>query len=573
MIVLVGSNLNTFGNNGQFETDPSTWGYSGITTVRSSEQAYSGLYSLKYTIFDYLGFFTSSFKIAIGNYAGVAGKTYLAKARVRVNSAFPFGHDNLKFFIYTLNTPVTMVSQRTAEDSADTWLEIESRWTHGSGGNEVWVGLTGEYTIGENVEIGGVCYVDKFEVFEYIETDDEDPDPDPDPEEPDETDGTYLSKNPITLSKTAPEDWDANTNFRIYCDVKVEDVADSGEYNSKLKVALAPAPSGIAIFYLNEAFRDAFKFTPPNIGEENIVRLTDRIKRFKCATGTMIEIATVPDSLEESDPSLVIYGGIAKLRWPTLEYLQTYLPANKKFLTWAPVQKYVDRMQEDYLNFWIYDESIVILGLHVKCFYDDSTTLSEVTSTLPVAYKSLYQIPAGPVNSGAAAMVPEKTISYYELCLVDQDNNIVSEVRTYYITPFHPLSRHLMFLNSLGSYEVIRMTGQIEKTTEYARDVVQRFLPHNYNPSDGEFASASATLQPTLNYSSGFITGRLARDWHEYMQDFLNSSKIFDVTGGARSPINIVAGNWMYADQQYQRYIRFDVKPAYDDQSFTPSGI
>ncbi|HTF21006.1 MAG TPA: hypothetical protein VK658_23185, partial [Chryseolinea sp.] len=179
-ISLVTGNINTFGNAGQFETDVSTWGFSAITTVRSSEQAYSGLYSLKYTVFDYLGFFSASFKIAMGNYPGVSGKTYLAKARVRVKTSTPFGHDNLEFFIFTLNTPVTLTTVRTKEEAEDTWVEIESRWTHGSGGNEVWVGLTGEYTIGENVEIGGECYVDKFEIFEYIE--EEEP---VDPEDPD----------------------------------------------------------------------------------------------------------------------------------------------------------------------------------------------------------------------------------------------------------------------------------------------------------------------------------------------------------------------------------------------------
>lgn len=572
-IVTVGSNLNTFGNNGQFETDPSGWGFVGS---RTNEQAYSGLYALKYTAEDFLGVLQASLKIAMGSYTGVDGKTYLARARVRVNSANPVGHDDLEFFIFNFHSGITTNVKRTVTEAEDTWVEIESRWTHATlmfgDSSAVWVGITGDYTSGENTLLGGVCYVDKFEIYEYIVTEDPE-EPDPDPEEPDETDNTYLSKNPIPLAITAPEDWDDETNYRAYVDVRVEDIADSGVYNSKLKMELPPATNGTVIFYLNEAFRDVFSFNAPSVGEDAIVRLTDRIKRFKCATGELTETATTPSSLEEGDPNLVLYGGINKLRWPSLSYLSTYLPTNKKFLTWAPTFKYVDRLQEDYLNFWIYDEEIVQIKLRIKAYFDDNTNETDVVMTKAVSFKYLYQIPAGPVNSGAAAINAEKNLVRYELTLLDQSDVVISETRTYEIAPYHPLSRHLMFLNSLGAFEVIRMTGQLENTTEFTREVVQRFLPHDYSPSDGEFASSNVTLQPNWNYSSGFIKGKFAKEWHEYMQDFLKSHRIFDVTGGTRTPINIMEGSWSRVDQNYQRFIRFDAKPAYEDQSFTPSSI
>ena len=557
--------------NGQFETDPSGWGFAG---ARTNEQAFSGLYSLKYTAEDFLGVLQASLKVAMGSYAGVDGKTYVARARVRVNGANPVGHDDLEFFIFNLHSGITTNIRKTVTQAEDTWVEVESRWTHATlmfgDSSSLWVGITGDYTSGDNMLLGGVCYVDKFEVYEYIET--EDPE-EPDPEEPDETDEAYLSKNPIVLPKTAPEDWEGSTNFRLYCEVLVEDVADSATYNSKLKMELVPASDGTAIFYLNEAFRDAFKFIAPSVGEDEIIRLTDRIKRFKCATGTLIEVATSPSELEEEDPSLVLYGGISKLKWPSLDYLAAYLPNYKKFLTWAPKQKYVDRLQEDYLNFWNYDEDIVQIKLRIKAYYDDNTDETLVTLTKAVSFKYLYQIPAGPRNSGAAAVNSLKNMTRYELTLLDQGDVVISETRTYIIAAYHPLSRHLMFLNSLGSYETIRITGQIENTTEFERDVVQRFLPHDYASEDGEFASSEIIMKPKYNYSSGFIKGKLAREWHEYLQDLLKSPKIFDVTDGRRIPINITEGSWSYADQQYQRFIRFDAKPAYDDQSFTPGSI
>lgn len=574
---IVSGNLNEYGNLGQFEADRSTWGFSDVQSnslaTRSSAQQTAGLYSA-HVVKDNL----VDKRLLVAQWTSTYGKKYLIKAKVRVPTATPPGADADKITLkYSATNNLLVLStmiehtETTVLAAKDTWIDIEvsvqhTNVTFSPYPERVYIHLDG------TAILNGEVYVDQFEIYEYIGTSDPEPEPDP---EPDETDVVFHSKNPITLGKTATAGWELLTNYRLYCDVRVEDVADSGTYVSKLKTELPPNSDGEVVFYQNEAFRDAFTFTPPTLNQNTIVRLTDRIKRFKSFTGELENTEVTPGALVESDANLVLYGGIDKFRWPTLNYLTAYIAANKKFLTWAPVQKYVDRLQEDYLNFWNYSEDIAELQLRIKAYFDDDTNETDIATTLsPVTYRSLYQIPAGPVNSGATLINPAKNLTHYELTLLDQDDVAVSETRTYYISPVrHPLTRFFMFLNSLGSFEVLRFTGQAERETDYVREVVQKFLPHNYAASDGEFASNNNTLQPKDNYSSGHIKGRMAEAWHEYMQDFLMSPRIYHVTDGRRMPVNIIAGSWNKADQDYQRYIRFDVKPGYDDQSFTPSGI
>jgi len=571
---IVSANLNVYGNAGQFETDRSTWGYadtSSTTSVRSGVQKNAGLYSALIT----KALFTDSLLIPF-SFPGTIGKLYLIKAKVFVPSATPIGLDadeltftasldNLLFGLTEIeHTNIAVL------DAEDGWFDVEISVQATSaplGVNyEGWLRNEGTGIA------GGKVYVDQLEVYEYIGTSDPDPEPEP---EPDETDSVFHSKNPITLAKTATPGWDALVNFRLYNDIRVEDEADSSVYNSKLKVELPPDADGNVTFYLNEAFRDAFTLTPPTLNANTIERLTDRIKRFKSFTGELQNTEVTPAVLDESGANLVLFGGIDKFNWPTLAYLTTYLVANKKFLTWAPVEKYVDRLQEDYLNFWVYDAAIATLKLQIKAYYDDDTDETAIaTSVSPVAYRSLYQVPAGPVNSGATLINPAKNLVKYELSILDQDDAAISEVRTYYVLAVRkPLTRFFMFLNSLGAFEVLRFDGQAESTTEFGREVVQRFLPHNYAPLDGEFVSNNNVMLPKINYSSGYIKDRLAKAWHEYMQDFLNTSRLYDVTDGRRIPLNIINGNWTYTDQDYERFIRFDVKPAYDNQSFTPNTI
>lgn len=386
-------------------------------------------------------------------------------------------------------------------------------------------------------------------------------------------DNVFHSKNPITFLKTASAGYDLITNYRLYSEVRVEDVADSGNYNVKLKMELPPDTNGQAFFYLRAAFRGVFSFVPPTHNEESIIRLTDRIKRFKNYSGELSGAATVPDVLTESLIDLVLFGGIDRLKWPELDYFSEYLPNYKKFLTWAPLTKYVDRNQEDYLNFWVYG-NFTTLKIQVKAFFDDGTDQTAVTKTKEGSkYTELYQLPAGPSNCGVMQIDPAKNVTKYDLTVLDQSDVEISETRTYLISLVrHPLTRFFMFLNSLGAYEVLRFTGQAQEKANIEKEYIQRFLAHNYQALDGQYEVNNAVMTQENNYSSGYVKGLFAKEWHEYLKDFLLSGKVFDVTDGRRVPI-IVTGDHTQADQDYERYIRFSAKTAYDNESFTPGEI
>lgn len=571
--VLVSGNLNVYGNAGQFETDRSTWGFADGNTVttRTAAQKSAGLYGAQVaksvTITDNL--------IIPCAWVGEIGKTYLVKAKVRTptSNLIAAGADTitLRGSLSNLMFGLTEIDyvNKTVTNATDTWVDIEIAVECTSGPIGPYYGTS--INIVGAIVLGGILYVDQFEVYEFI--DDETPDPDPEDPTPEETDRVFHSKNPITLGKTATVGWELVDNYRLYNEVRVEDVADSLVYNTKIKLALYPETDGSATFYLREAFRGVFSFIPPTLQQNTVVRLTDRIKRFKNFSGDVAETEMEDDTLTESLPNLVLWGGINKFHFPGLNYFTDYLPTNKKFLTWAPVEKYADRLQEDYLNFWIYDDFAQI-KVRLKVYFDDDTNETEVASTTACAYGQLFQIPAGPANSGAALVNPAKNATKYELTLLDEADVVISETRTYYITTVtHPLTRYFMFLNSLGAFEVLRFTGQAAETAEYKRDVVQKFLPHDYAALDGEFAVNSVLMEEKKAFSSGFIKEKLAAEWHEYLKDFMISPIIYDITDGQRYPVVITGGSHVREDQNYERFIRFEAREAYDNDSYTPATI
>lgn len=578
--VIVSGNLNQYGDQGRFEADRSTWGFAdggGLpVVVRSSTQFYVGTHSALLTKLLSDG----NLLLLPCRWPCVAGKNYVVKARVRTPASKPLGAGSV---VITLDdaidnlwpgTPIDIVNKIVTE-ATDAWVEIEASVEGSSAG--IYGGDAIVYIRTDVAGIdGGRLYVDRFEVFEYVH---------------DGGGGTgyvppaiplnsvWFSRNPVTFQKAAAGGWELLTNYRLYDDVRVEDVADSDTFLSKMKLAHTPNSAGQVMFVVGEAFRGVLTATPPALNLNTLERLTDRIKRFKHYTGSMTGTETEPASLTASDASLVLLGGLSKLAWPTIgtTFFTAYLAATKKFLTWAPIEKQVDRTQEDYLNFFVYDEDITEIRLLVRALYSDgSHNTSNTTSTrdtLAVSFQQLIQVPAGPVNSGALLINPAKTLIGYELWLIDQTNAVISEVRKYFIDPVSdPRKKFFMFLNSLGAFEVLRFIGQTEYTTEVSKEAVVRFLPYNYSALAGEKEVSNALLQESGSYSSGFIDGPYSRQWMEYLKDFLISRQVYDVTTGSRKPVLVTAGSYpMGADQNYERFVRFVVLDSYVDENFTPA--
>lgn len=576
-ITIVSGNLNNLCNAGQFEADRSTWGVSDgnlRVVTRSNVNKSKGLFSALSTAAYYTGVYNGDLSV-VARCNTILGGRYLAKCKIFVPSGSPIAGDALTL---SLQAPSVYLEEllrvdKTVLEAKDNWVQLE---LYVKVVNNDFPYLIASVNLSDvNNNMGGQVYIDEFEIYQFIGDPDEDPEPEPEPE-PEDFDEVFFSKNPVTLSQTAPEDWEDLVNCRLYNDVRIEDITGSGVYTSKLKVELPPDTDGSVTFYTRQAFRGVLTAIPPVNNLSEIVRLTDRIKLFKYFTGVLENDSVTPDELVESSRLLVLLGGISKLKFPNLNFFTSYLPTNKKFMSWAPVEKLVDRLQEDFLNFWVYNSDIITLKLNIKVYFDDGTNETQVVKTItPVAYGQLYQIPTGPSNCSVAEIDDTKNIFKYELSLLDQTDVLISEVRTYLVAQVrHPLTRFFMFLNSLGSYEVLRFTGQAEFKTEFSREVVQRFLAHDYSSEDGEFEVNNVTLREKVNYSTGFFTGRLAKEWQVYMKDLLLSSRIFDITDGDRIPVTITSSSLDGGlDHEFIRFARVDVQKSFIDESFTPDDI
>lgn len=387
----------------------------------------------------------------------------------------------------------------------------------------------------------------------------------------------YFSENPIPFTAQATANV-SEDNYKIYLGVDVEDENGSGIYNRKLTVVKEPLNfvQGENInFNLRQAFRGIFSFAPPAFNGNNMEIIKDRVKLYKVRHGDIYDLLTVPAALNETDPFLVIYGGISKRKYPDVDYFYDLVPNDKKFMTWSADSKLVDYLQEDYMNFFVYAPLTTKLKLMVKYIYSDGTDSGDVNlSEINVGYADLVLIPSGCLNVFSLSLDTAKTLRSYELWLTDQDDNVYSEVRTFRVNMYkHVNTRYYLFMNSLGAYEVIRTTGRSIERADYERVIIQKFLPVDYDSLDGELESGDNFKQNYQEANSGMMGGKNGIYDLEYFQEFLLSKKVFDITNSTRIPVIIDTGSSDVRTIGNRRQVSFKVVNAYRDKVFTPADI
>lgn len=182
-ILLVGSNLNTDGNNGAYETASSGWGTQANPAIFSIGRfvtfKFEGTYSGKST--NLANGLSSNAHVMLLNFPITAGKKYVIRSKVLIpslaaaistNTAAQIGFSDAglgdAFGDYTIDSHSTKTIAQLGA-AAGTWLDIEMKITAitSSTRSLFAISVLSSSSPG-HLQTGGELYFDKTEVFEYI---------------------------------------------------------------------------------------------------------------------------------------------------------------------------------------------------------------------------------------------------------------------------------------------------------------------------------------------------------------------------------------------------------------------
>jgi hypothetical protein len=396
---------------------------------------------------------------------------------------------------------------------------------------------------------------------------------------------TFYAKDPhLMLSFAAAVGWEALDNYRFHVAIEVLDphptipYTDGSTWTEVLAGEYTPDASGVVKVNVRAALLGVFTPTPPPVGDPIGLPYNSEVRKFRTKVGGVTGIETEPSAPTTTEYYLALHGGLSKLKFATLpEFFSIYLPHTRKFLTWAPLEKLVDKSQEDYLTFWFTDTPPANTArLRITAYYTDGTSQSsnvvEITNVNTADHLRMIRFKTGPMNSGVYAINSAKTLLKYTVGIANNVNTYISELRTYIIDPVSfPTRKFLMFLNSLGTWEVLRLYGDTAEEERYQRQVMRKSLTPGYTGDEGEFQQTTVDGQPASEMGTGYFLETDSKDWLMYMRDLMRSTRVFDVTKGSRVPLVITSPALPGPkDRNYKYSARFEALHGYSDEVYTP---
>jgi hypothetical protein len=133
-----------------------------------------------------------------------------------------------------------------------------------------------------------------------------------------------------------------------------------------------------------------------------------------------------------------------------------------------------------------------------------------------------------------------------------------------------PNTKYVMIVNSLGAHEVHLLLGDSLTRVEVAQQVNPKNLPAAYGIDDVNFEKAEASLKTSHEYSSGYLTGENAAEWHAYFVELLLSKYFLDVTDGVRRKKIVTTSELVTnEDKVYDRFIRFEAMDVFEDYAYS----
>ncbi|MCE7061252.1 DUF5977 domain-containing protein [Dyadobacter sp. CY343] len=221
----------------------------------------------------------------------------------------------------------------------------------------------------------------------------------------------------------------------------------------------------------------------------------------------------------------------------------------RQFLTWQPNNKRVDTGQEEYLYFLVnFTPKPTELHLRVQ-YYLESGQSSEAITVKTMANPPLYSVICCPVGIDILG-IPAECIQY-DVWLSNEDNERVSEVRSFLMDHINEVfDRSILFVNSLGGWDTLRLTGQMQRMLKVAQSAAEIERPADAPVDFSELKIITIQGEYEFQISTGYFK-RDAISYLKYLDELLLSDEMYLITDKGHRPLQLITSNLVdQADNQ-----------------------
>lgn len=275
-----------------------------------------------------------------------------------------------------------------------------------------------------------------------------------------------------------------------------------------------------------------------------------------------------------SDTYYVMYGGVSWMQQAKYNSTDSSfwekLQANKYFLSWAPLTRYIGPSEPVKLYF-INHTAATTLKLKAKLYFATTNETITIDSVAGISDKAIYEMVLSPAKVGYTGLT-DQTLLRIEVWIDNQSDVRVSEIRTFVIDYTHyEHTRYFIFRNSLGAFEVLRTTGLMTRGGEYDRETAAVSVDSDYTSKDREQISASNQEQQKFIVAMGWLSRYAnADEYLNWLRDFSLSREVYQAIGSTLKPIRITSTNLgEVKDRETAIGFVFEFVNAFTDEHYT----
>ncbi|MCP1384430.1 DUF5977 domain-containing protein [Runella salmonicolor] len=358
-----------------------------------------------------------------------------------------------------------------------------------------------------------------------------------------------LAGNQLIVNVEAPEEIENRAELLYRLDIHKPKAFRSGIYELYQSLRgreLPPIVDGENIylegcnFDLSEFVWSLLELTPPTHDQKNIT--LQPLAVMPIFSKTWVDPYQV--TTEDTNPiEYILRGKLHEEQFAGWQesFFTEYIADHRNFLTWQPnTGKLIERNQPEFLSYLVHHDPVpTALKVRLDVTFADGSRSAILTPIEldTVDNFSLYTIPVGFLALGLDALEAstEKEIHSYRVWLSDQNTHQLTEERRYIVNAeYTHYVRFLVFNNSLGGWDTLRVHGVVQEQLSTVATTFQRQLEANYLPASEETFIVNIVGDRMLTVATGHQPDRA---WLNYLEELMWAEKVYVVTAEGMVPI------------------------------------
>ncbi len=360
----------------------------------------------------------------------------------------------------------------------------------------------------------------------------------------------------LTNTRYAGTDHSRRNNYKLLLKV-INESPYPGTYGEDL---LTPDDDGLAIIdiaeYLLPECNPSFTWPEPS---SSIIIHSDFAKAFQLQFADAYDFE-VKKLYSPSDVYYALAGGLDSFMRKQNWNIKSLIDEHMIFLTNQPDNKKIRYDQPERL-FFMLTKSVSQLKLQFTCNFSEGHVETKlVTFDYPEAY-CVHELVITPDTNSLDALVSGYSLESFSVYLRDQDNERISEIRSYEIDRnIYFQEKTFLFRNSLSGYDTLRTTGQNNYSEAFSK---QKILVNKEIPETQTW-DHNVVHSNTANSGNILLDSREAVDW---MIEFFLSQEIYEIIDGIKVPIMITSSKIKkYADGEFLFDVDFTYQQSWEDK-------